>query len=313
MLRRGAAFGDDKRMTITSRIRIGIITGAAALCLMAFDTAEERADAHYFRGMELVEDGEQIKAQLEFRNALKLNKDHLKARYAFAQSLRRTEDIRGAVGQLLAVVEIDGDFVPARLDLGEIFLLANRPDDAERHIIAATKLAPDNSRARAMMATVDYKHGRVDEAIKRADEVLAEDPTNVTARLVRVAWHMDQGDLAGGMAEVDEGVRLSPDDLSLNVVKLGLAEQIGDPDSIGDQLKTLVRLFPETNQFRISLGQWHLARSELDEAEFFHLPDKRPLMERNLRNLFRRAPLTDQDVRTLWGVIKALAAKRRRR
>lgn len=50
----------------------------------------------------------------------------------------------------------------------------------------------------------------------------------------------------------------------------------------------------------------------LDEAGFFHLPDKRPMMVRNLRNLFRRAPLTDQDVRTLWGVIKALVEKRRR-
>ena len=52
---------------------------------------------------------------------------------------------------------------------------------------------------------------------------------------------------------------------------------------------------------------------ELDEAGFFFPEDKRGSMLVNLRNLFRRAPLTDQDVRTLHGVIRALAEKRRRK
>lgn len=47
--------------------------------------------------------------------------------------------------------------------------------------------------------------------------------------------------------------------------------------------------------------------AELDAAHFFWPEDKRPAMTANLRNLFRRAPLTGQDVRTLWGVIRALA------
>jgi tRNA/rRNA methyltransferase len=51
---------------------------------------------------------------------------------------------------------------------------------------------------------------------------------------------------------------------------------------------------------------------ELDAADFFWPEHKRPSMVANLRNLFRRAPLTDQDVRTLWGVIRALAEGRKR-
>jgi tRNA/rRNA methyltransferase len=51
---------------------------------------------------------------------------------------------------------------------------------------------------------------------------------------------------------------------------------------------------------------------ELDDAHFFFPEHKRPSMQANLRNIFRRAPLTDQDVRTLWGVIRALSEKRKR-
>lgn len=50
---------------------------------------------------------------------------------------------------------------------------------------------------------------------------------------------------------------------------------------------------------------------ELDEASFFFPPEKRDSMLANLANLFRRAPLTGLDVRTLRGVIRALAVKRR--
>lgn len=49
---------------------------------------------------------------------------------------------------------------------------------------------------------------------------------------------------------------------------------------------------------------------ELAKGNFFWPDDKRPSMERSLRNLFHRAPLTGQDTRTLRGVIRALAEGR---
>lgn len=52
---------------------------------------------------------------------------------------------------------------------------------------------------------------------------------------------------------------------------------------------------------------------ELDRAHFFFPDDKRAAMIANLQNLMRRMPLTDQDVRTLWGVIRALAEGPKRR
>lgn len=47
----------------------------------------------------------------------------------------------------------------------------------------------------------------------------------------------------------------------------------------------------------------------LDGVGFFFPEAKRSSMIANLDNLFRRAPLTDADVRTLHGVVRALAEK----
>ncbi len=46
----------------------------------------------------------------------------------------------------------------------------------------------------------------------------------------------------------------------------------------------------------------------LDEAGFLYPPEKRPAMVRSIRNIFQRANLTEQDVRTLHGIVSALIA-----
>ena len=55
----------------------------------------------------------------------------------------------------------------------------------------------------------------------------------------------------------------------------------------------------------------HLER-ELDASGFLDVREKRPIMVRNLRNLFQRAGLTEQEVRTLRGVITGLVGGRRK-
>ena len=52
---------------------------------------------------------------------------------------------------------------------------------------------------------------------------------------------------------------------------------------------------------------------ELAEAGFFKTDEKRLSMIRNIRNMFERASLTDQEVRTLRGMIVALTGLRRSR
>jgi tRNA/rRNA methyltransferase len=51
---------------------------------------------------------------------------------------------------------------------------------------------------------------------------------------------------------------------------------------------------------------------DLDAAGFFHPEEKKPSMVRNLRAIFSRAMLNEQEVRTLRGVVTALSRGRGR-
>ena len=51
---------------------------------------------------------------------------------------------------------------------------------------------------------------------------------------------------------------------------------------------------------------------ELEDSGFFHPPEKKPAMVRNLRVALGRARFTDQEARTFRGVITALSRGRGR-
>lgn len=59
------------------------------------------------------------------------------------------------------------------------------------------------------------------------------------------------------------------------------------------------------------LGLFEHLESALDECGFLRNAAKRPSMVRNLRNIFQRAELTEQEIRTLRGVITCLRDGRR--
>ncbi|CAA7615925.1 RNA methyltransferase [Magnetospirillum sp. SS-4] len=56
----------------------------------------------------------------------------------------------------------------------------------------------------------------------------------------------------------------------------------------------------------------HLER-ELDECGFLRIPDKRPVMVRNIRNMFQRAHLTGQEIQTLHGIVHELVTYRHKK
>lgn len=66
--------------------------------------------------------------------------------------------------------------------------------------------------------------------------------------------------------------------------------------------------WPASNAELVGLFE-HLER-ELDTAGFLFPPEKRPAMVRNLRNIFLRANLMEQDVRALRGVVTSLSTAR---
>ena len=89
---------------------------------------------------------------------------------------------------------------------------------------------------------------------------------------------------------------------------LGRETEFDGPAREGVQM---LRTRPATGSEMVGFFE-HLER-ELDTSGFLRPPEKRPQMVRNLRNLFQRMGASEQEVRTLRGVVSSLTRAHRHR
>ena len=118
------------------------------------------------------------------------------------------------------------------------------------------------------------------------------------------------------MAESDALVRfpLNPDFMSLNlgqaVLVMAYEWWMAEDDTTPRRLMTNETCVATKGELDNFLG--HLVR-ELDDCGFLANAQRRPGMVRNLRHLFQRGEVTEQELRTLHGVVTELALGRGRR
>ena len=142
---------------------------------------------------------------------------------------------------------------------------------------------------------------------------------------IHAANHLKSGVLFGpertglenddvSLAETVVTVPLNPDYCSLNLAQGVLIiayewYQAGDP---AEPVAMTKGAAPPASKKDLNGFFDHLER-ELDECGFFRVDEKRPGMMRNIRNMFERADLTLQEVRTLHGMVHELVTHRHRK
>lgn len=241
---------------------------AASLGLAACDTAEERAEKHYERGLALLEEGDTDRALLEFRNVFRLNKAHAPALNRYAALLEAQGDIQGAAKHYLRVVEIDPHDFEAHQRLSRILITLQDFGEAEIHVSEALRIRPEDPLARALKATIDFRNG-TDRAgaVAEAEAVAEEAPDIVAAHMVLIANHLNAGDTDAALARVDAALAAVPEDEGLHLARLSILEETDDIAAIGDELMRMNELFPDNAGVRDALIQWHLRAGDVEAAE----------------------------------------------
>ena len=238
------------------------------LALAGCDTAEERAEAHYQRGMALLASGDADRALVEFRNVFKLDGAHIPARLAYAKVERDRGETREAIGQYLRVADQDPANLEAQRAVTEIALQMQDFATAEEHAAEAFVQAPADPEVRALKATVDFRHpGTRAAALDMARGVVAEDPGIVAAQMVLIADRLNAGAPKAALPLIDAALERTPGDQGLHLVRLATLEQLGDQPGSGAELERMAALFPDDLGVRQALVQWHLRAGDPAGAE----------------------------------------------
>lgn len=167
-------------------------------------------------------------------------------------------------------------------DLGRVYAATARGRDMTKRVVTPRRAA-EEIRALGTTARAGVLFGKEAKGLHNDDVALAD--TILTAPL-------------------------NPSYASLNiamaVLLVGYEWFAGDGDAPAETLAMPKETRPATKAELDGLFG-HL-ESELDACGFLRIAEKRPNMVRNLRNMLGRADLTEQEVRTLRGVIACLVS-----
>ncbi|MGF1502521.1 MAG: tetratricopeptide repeat protein [Paracoccaceae bacterium] len=241
--------------------------GLLALGLAACDSAEERAEGHYQNGVELLEAGETAKAMVEFRNATKLNREHAGAILEIGKLTQADGNFGAAVNRFRRVIELDGTLWEAHLRLGQIMLAAGELDDALKASNAAFAMAPEDVDVLTLKASTALQLDNDEVAGETARTAIALDPTEDGPWVVLAAYERKTKDDKSALDVVDEALSQRTDSVALRLYRIDLLTALERTDEIGDELRGLIALEPDTVGFRQALVRWNLREGQFEEAE----------------------------------------------
>lgn len=235
--------------------------------LSGCDSPEERAQSHYESGLELVEQGEPVKASLEFRNALKLKEDFVPALFALGKVEHERNQYQRAARMFARVAEQAPEHVDARVRLSRILLLAGQLDEALKYADQAYALARTNSDVLVLKAAIALKLGNRNDAVRFADAVLDAEPENFDALIVRASERLAANDPRGALAFLDKGTEKHDRNVGLQLFRMKSLAALSDNDGIEQVFAKLIDYYPENARFRYGLASWYIRAGRKEDAE----------------------------------------------
>lgn len=241
-----------------------------------------KQDQYYSRAKAYFEEGNYVKANVETRNVLQINPEHVEARYLMAQLAEQNKDWQQLFANTRAVIELDPNHVPALIKLSQLYLLNNAYDQALQQANNALKIEPDHLDARALKSKIHYHQDEHELAFDMAESVLSENPAHTGAIWVLTKLYQDQQpDKA--LDVVNDGIEHQNQNTVLKLIKIGLLEQNNQLDEAVTLYEEMIAENPNNTILSYRLIKLLEKNRRIEQAEQ-HLrqlidknPDKTPL------------------------------------
>jgi tRNA/rRNA methyltransferase len=199
----------------------------------------------------------------------------------------RAERAASGADEVLKGARVFDDVASAVADLHRVYATSARSRELTQRIAPPREAADDMVRAVAAKQRVGLMFGP-----ERAG--------------------LENDDLAH--ADIVITIPLNPAFSSLNLAQAVLLVAYEWSQAVGETGTTRLVTNEAAIASRAELEEFvQRLEAELDEAGFFKVAEKRPRMMQNIRALFSRAEATDQEIRTLHGILSELVGKRRRK
>lgn len=246
------------------------------IAIVGCDSPEERMQTHYERATDLLKKNEHVKAGLEFRNALTFDNDYLPGLRGLAEVEERNANWRVVAGVLRRIINLDPKEVEARVKLAKLMLVSNQTKPALELANVAHKIVGEagdavTPKVRAdvlsLRASVLYRLGDKDGAVKSAKDAIAADPDNVDAQTVLAAERLAAKDTKSALAHIDAALKTNEKNAALQLFKIQILASLKDSEGVESVFRKLTTFNPTNQRIAMSFARFYLVQKRPVDAE----------------------------------------------
>ena len=279
---------------------------------------------HLLLGTLATVQGDQARAQAEFKQALALDPKCAEAHLGLAQVWLMRQDLKQAEPDLKSAAELAPFRSTLRLQYASFKLKTGAPDEAKRLVREITSQAPDYVPAWMFLAQAAAAERKFDECAPALKEALDRDPQNFDALILQGGVLLGKGDgtnaaahfermaksyprepqvlynlalacllnqeVSKAVVNLNQAVSLRPSFLEASLLLAEINLRQGAPEEAIAALTGLVRQYPQLLRAYLLLANAYLMRKD---------PDRAIAVYRQMQTLFPKEP----QIPVLMGVI----------
>lgn len=250
-------------------MRLTVIVAVCALLgvtVSACDSPEEEAAKFASRGTALFEQGDLAKASIEFRNALKSDPLAVTPLLYLAKIAEHNGELPVAFSHYSTAADQDPGNVEAQTGAGQLALLFGQTDNAIYRADKLIALRPEATDGYLLKAGAEIARNNGTAAEKVLLKVLEMAPGNVEAIGMLAEIEGRRKNYGKAAALLDQGLATAPENIELMGAKLSLARLLEDEAAEMDLLRRLHAAQPDDVGYTDSLASALLKAGSPDAA-----------------------------------------------
>jgi tetratricopeptide (TPR) repeat protein len=239
----------------------------ATIATTACGNAQSRKVGYLQKGQTYFNEGSYEKARLEFRNANQVDPADSTAHYMLGQIAERQNAVRDAVAQYQAALKADPKQALARAALGRLYLYGALPDKAVELIEPGLVIDPSNAQLLTVRGGAEAQLGNTAAAFQDAKKAVQLAPSDSYAIALLASLYKKDGQLDQAVATIQTGLQRLPNDVELREIMADLRLAKHQDDEADVQLRAIIALQPAVMAHRYRLARLYLQQKNLDAAE----------------------------------------------
>jgi tetratricopeptide (TPR) repeat protein len=240
---------------------------AAALSLGACSPPKEQEAKYTEHGKLLYQQGDLVKAALEFKNALQINPVASEPQYYLGLIAEKQHNIGAAMDAFRKAADADPKNFDANLKAGQLVLMTGDADTALGYADKVLEDGPGKPEGHALKAAALLLKNNLGEAEKEAQAAIAIDPKNVDAAIVLAGKQVREAKPDQALALVQDALNRNPNSVDLLLLKLKLVYDAKQSSEVEAVLRRLHELDPNNTNYVIDLANQLSAANRVGDAE----------------------------------------------